>query len=90
MMRTIIRYLIIAGFFGIIGFSYAYHLPNFKVWLMDQIEQQTSKRTPVRVLISNLNFTVIPFGISLENIRVFPSKELKNNFEPIHMKQVQN
>lgn len=86
-LKTIIKYSLIAGLFVMLGFTYSYHLPNFKIWLIDQVEQQ-SRKTPFRVLISDIDFTGFPLGVKFENIRMYPNKEFQNNFDIIHIKNV--
>lgn len=70
-----------------LGFTYSYHVPNFKIWLIDQIEQR-SRPAPMRILISDMKFTAIPLGVILENLRLYPEKKQEKNLEAIHIKRV--
>jgi hypothetical protein len=76
--RQILNYTIIAMFFMLLGFFRSYHLPDFKLWVIDQIDKKTTENGPVRVLVSNIDFHAFPIGVSFNQIRVKPKDMLKD------------
>lgn len=87
-VKTILKYTVVALFFGVLGFFYSYHLPDFKIWSIDQIDKQSTKHTPVRVLVSNIDFHAFPIGVSFKNIRVTPKKPLDEALNESFVKEV--
>ncbi len=84
-MRIILRYALIAGLFFMLGFSYEYHLPKLKVWMLVKIEDLSNQHLPVRIFPQDLDVTLWPPGLSISNIRILPKGALARKLAPIHI-----
>lgn len=88
LLKTIAKYVIVALFFGLAGFFYSYHLPDFKLWAIDQIDKVSSKNSPVRVLVSDIDFHLFPVGVSFNHIRITPTGPLQEAMSESYVKEV--
>lgn len=88
-MRVVMRYLILVGFFFMLGFMYEYHLPKFETWLIVKIEDYSSKNLPLRIFPSSVKVTAWPIGLRVENIRALPKGPLAKNLAPIKVSSFQ-
>ncbi len=88
LFRTITKFTIVALFFGVLGFFYSYHLPDFKIWAIDQIDKTTTAKGPVRVLVSNIDFHAFPIGVSFRHIRLKPKAPLSEAVSESYVKEV--
>lgn len=88
LVKTIAKFAVIALFFGVLGFFYSYHLPDFKIWAIDQIDRQSTAKAPVRVLVSNIDFHAFPIGVSFRNIRLTPKPPLSDAIDESFVKEV--
>lgn len=87
--KALLKYFLVAGFFLLIGFFKAYHLPDFKLWAINQIELISRNDGPARVLVSDIDFKLFPIGVHFNNIRIYPKKDLEEFIEPIFLKSFQ-
>lgn len=78
----------IAAFFVLLGFFRSYHLPDFKIWAIDQIDRATTAQGPVRVMVSNIDFHAFPLGVSFNQLRLSPKAELKDAINESYIKEV--
>lgn len=87
-MKTILRYLLVSGLFFLIGFSYEYHLPKLKTWVLVKIEDLSTKHLPIRIFPQDLTATMWPPGLSFTNIRALPKGDLAKKLAPIKIASV--
>lgn len=87
-MKVILRYLLTAGLFFMIGFSYMYHVPKFKTWLIVKIEELSTKHLPIRILAGSVEASFYPPGISVKNIRALPKGDLAKKLAPVRIKSI--
>jgi len=88
LVKTIAKFAVTALFFGVLGFFYSYHLPDFKIWAIDQIDRQSTAKAPVRILVSNIDFHAFPIGVSFRNIRITPKPPLSDALNESFVKEV--
>lgn len=88
MLKKIFNYSILVMFCALLGFFYSYHLPDFKVWAIDKIDQLSTEKGPVRVLVSNIDFNIFPIGVSFNQVRVQPKGDLAEAMNESFIKEV--
>ncbi len=71
-----------------LGFFYSYHLPAFKLWAIERIATLSQEKTPVKVMMSNIDFNLFPIGISFQNLRLTPQKELSSVLDDAFIKEL--
>jgi translocation and assembly module TamB len=86
--KQILNYTIIGLFFVLLGFFRSYHLPDFKLWVIDQIDKISTHNGPARVLVSNMDFHAFPIGVSFNQIRVTPKDPYKDILSETFIKEV--
>lgn len=87
-MKLVLRYLLIAGFLFLIGFSYSYHLPRLKTWLLVKIEELSNKHLPVRIFPGDLTLSAWPPGVVVKNIRLLPKNSLAKKLAPMKVESI--
>ncbi len=79
-MKSWLRFTLIAILFAsfafLIGFFQRYHLPRIKSWLLVEIEEQSSKHSPVRVWPAHLDLNLFPPRLVLEDVKLLPQQEV--------------
>ncbi|MBX9768246.1 MAG: hypothetical protein K2X47_13310, partial [Bdellovibrionales bacterium] len=91
-MREIIRpflaWSLLALVMALLGFTTSYHIPQLKKWVLNEVAIQAQEKLQSTILISELNFTVIPLGIELKNIHILPRKDRQDPFRRIYLRRL--
>ncbi len=85
MKKNILHIFIYALFFLTLGFFNSYHIPQIKKWVRNQITLQSEKRLPVRILVNDIGFSLLPLGLELREIQILPKGELSKQMAPLHI-----
>lgn len=85
----VIKLLVLAGFFFMIGFYYHYHLPRIKQWLLVEAEALSKKHSPISLWPQDVELNLIPIGITFKDIRLQPKNELKSQLVIKHLDELQ-
>ena len=56
--RWAVSAVIFSGFFFMLGFFSRYHLPQLKRWLLFEIEQQSTAKSPFKVVAKNVDLSL--------------------------------
>ncbi|MCB0384350.1 MAG: hypothetical protein KDD43_03080, partial [Bdellovibrionales bacterium] len=80
--KTIFALAAFGGLAFTLGFSYNYHLPRLKSWLMVEIEEQSQKHLPLRLWPQNVEIQVLPPRIRFEEIRILPKPPIDQTVSP--------
>lgn len=80
--RTVVTLLIFGGFAFSLGFTYRYHLPRIKSWLMVEIESQSQKHLPLRIWPLSVDLSLLPPRVSFSGVRILPKAPLKEIMSP--------
>lgn len=86
--KFIVRLLIVAGLFFLIGFYRKYHLPKIKDWLLVEIENQSRKHSPLRLWPKQVELGLFPIAVRFYDTRVLPQKGFEKIIEPTHVAAV--
>lgn len=84
----IIAALSLSGLCFMLGFSYRYHLPRIKSWLLVEIENQSQKYSPLRIWPEEIDLQLVPPAIVLRGVRIIPKPNLTGNLSPAYVKEV--
>lgn len=87
-LRPFLLWSLLALVMALLGFTTSYHIPQLKKWVLNEIASQTQEKLQTTVLISELNFTLIPLGIELKNIHILPRRERKDPFRRIYLRRI--
>lgn len=79
---------VFAAFFFLLGFSYRYHLPRIKSWLLVEIENQSQKHMSARVWPERLGLGLFPPQLIFEGVRIIPKPPLAPSFSPSYIKEL--
>jgi len=85
--RRVLRFLLLAGFSFLLGFSYNYHLPKIESFLLVEVERLSAQHSPIRLFARKLNFHLLPLGIVLEDVRILAQPPLNRYLAPAHLKE---
>ena len=85
-IRSWLTTLTFAAFMFLLGFTYEFHWPRIKTWLLVEIESLSQKYLPVRILAQDLQISFS--GISLVQLKLLPQGELANSLAPISVKKI--
>ena len=88
MVKRLWPWLVWGLFLAAVGFVYEYHLPKLLTWIRVEIEEETAKNTALRILPGNVKLHLFPVGLSVSNIRLAPSANLKKFMLPTAIKTV--
>ncbi len=73
---------------SLIGFSITYHLPQFKIWILNELADKSFRHSPVGVQADSLSISLLPLGVSLKNIRAIPQGELSKVLAPVYCDEI--
>lgn len=85
---TILKFLLLACFFFLLGFTYNYHLPKIESWLLVEAERISQEHSPVRIYAQRLKFHLFPLGVVLEDVRLLAQPPLNKYLAPATLNQV--
>lgn len=86
--KQIFRLTVLIAFFFAVGFAYEYHLPQIESFLLLKLEEIASRKAPAQVLPARLKLSLIPLGITLEDVRIIPKKPLSQTLAPTTLKEL--
>lgn len=88
MKKAILNIVAFALFFLILGFFNSYHVPQIKKWIRNQITLESDQNLPVRLLISDVGFSLFPLGIEFKDLQALPKGELAKQIAPLHTERI--
>jgi len=83
MKRTLFQVILVSIFFLAIGFFSSYYLPQLKKIASATITNYSQKNLPVRITVDDFKLSLFPVGLSFENVRAIPKKELSRILAPV-------
>lgn len=86
-MNTLVRYIIIFCFFGMLGFTYSFHLPKLKKWILINIQLLSYEKLPLMIKADDVEISLLPIELKFTDIKLSPQKELKSQLAPIYIKE---
>ncbi len=86
--RFLIFTIMIAGTAFALGTVISQTVPKLKSWLLVSIDDFSRKNLPVRVLPGAVDFRVIPLGITLNDVRILPNRDLEATLSPLTIQEL--
>ena len=80
--RTFLALTAFGGLAFTLGFSYKYHLPRLKSWLMVEIEEQSQRHLPLRLWPQTVEIQILPPRIRFSEIRILPKAPIDHAVSP--------
>ena len=80
--KTFLALVAFGGLAFTLGFSYRYHLPRLKSWLMVEIEQQSQDHLPLRLWPQAVEIQLFPPGVRFKEVRILPKAPLDKTVSP--------
>lgn len=91
-MKRFKKILILAPFLGLIfffsGFSFRYHLPKIRQWIISEVRKQSRQNTPIEIIAEDVKFSLFPIGLQLSQVKGEPRGELRSMLAPVSVDEL--
>jgi translocation and assembly module TamB len=86
--RFVIFTLMIAGSAFALGTVLSQTIPKLKSWMLVTIDQFSRDNLPVRILPGTVEFRLFPLGVTLNDVRILPTKDFEKILSPLTVQEV--
>jgi translocation and assembly module TamB len=73
---SLLKYLLLVITFMSAGIIYSLQMPRLKRWLLNEIQIQSLLKTGVEIKTHDIEFSLFPIGVKLDNLTIKPHGEL--------------
>lgn len=86
--RFLVFTIMIAGSAFGIGTVLSQTLPKAKSWILVTIDTFSREHLPVRVLPGAVEFRFLPLGVTLNDVKILPSKDFETTLSPLTIQEL--
>lgn len=86
--RFLIFTSMVAASAFVLGTVLSQTLPKAKSWLLVSIDRFSRDHLPVRILPGSVDFRFLPLGVTLNDVRILPSRDFESILSPLTIQEL--